>query len=94
MPIDHIGLCSWSVQPDSPESLVQALESAGITAVQLALTPCVRAPDRWAGVMESLRAAGVTVLSGMMEPSVRTLLDPRGDRPHGRSATGCHLAGQ
>ena len=68
MPIDHIGLCSWSVQPDSPESLVQALESAGITAVQLALTPCVQAPDRWAGVMESLRAAGVTVLSGMMEP--------------------------
>ena len=68
MPIDHIGLCSWSVQPDSPESLVEALESAGITAVQLALTPCVQAPDRWGTSMQQLRDAGIAVLSGMMEP--------------------------
>jgi L-ribulose-5-phosphate 3-epimerase len=68
MPIDHIGLCSWSVQPDSPESLLAALESAGITAVQLALTPCVQDPERWGDVMQHLQAAGVSVLSGMMEP--------------------------
>ena len=69
MPINHIGLCSWSVQPDSPGLLVEALQSAGIKAVQLALTPCVREPDRWGGVMEHLQDAGITVLSGMMAPA-------------------------
>ena len=68
MPINHIGLCSWSVQPDSPGLLVEALQSTGIKAVQLALTPCVQEPDRWGGVMEHLQDAGITVLSGMMEP--------------------------
>ena len=68
MPIHHIGLCSWSVQPESPKSLVAALAAAEIDSVQLAMTPCVQEHERWADVMGHLAEAGITVLSGMMEP--------------------------
>ena len=68
MPIHHIGLCSWSVQPESPKSLVAALAAAEIDSVQLAMTPCVQEHARWADVMDHLAEAGITVLSGMMEP--------------------------
>ena len=68
MPIHHIGLCSWSVQPESPESLVAALGAAEMGAVQLAMSPCVQERALWSNVMDHLEQADIAVLSGMMEP--------------------------
>jgi L-ribulose-5-phosphate 3-epimerase len=68
MPIHHIGLCSWSVQPESPESLVAALGAAEMGAVQLAMSPCVQERAQWSNIMDHLEQADIAVLSGMMEP--------------------------
>tara|TARA_B100001059_G_scaffold229209_1_gene261441 strand:- start:73 stop:951 length:879 start_codon:yes stop_codon:yes gene_type:complete len=68
MSIHRIATCSWSLQPEDPESLVDRLKKTGLKAVQLALTPLVTDPTRWSDTFSRLEAAGIEVLSGMMEP--------------------------
>jgi L-ribulose-5-phosphate 3-epimerase len=62
----RIGVCSWSLHPDSPADLVHKVRACGLGAVQLALDP-IRS-GRWPEVETSttLHAAGITILSGMM----------------------------
>lgn len=61
-----IGVCSWSLRPESPEALVAAVQRTGLSAIQLALDP-IRT-GRWdeARTFQLLRDAGITVRSGMM----------------------------
>ncbi len=66
MPI-RIGVCSWSVKPQNPRHLADLVRSAGLSAVQLALSPVIRDPETWAGVFDDLRAAGIAIASGMMD---------------------------
>lgn len=61
-----IGVCSWSLQPDCPDSLVDMLEDTGVEALQLALSPIVEQPEVWGGAVEKLREAGIKIHSGMM----------------------------
>ena len=68
MPIDRIGLCSWSLQTGKPRLLVDAINATGLDAVQLAMTPMVQEPESWLGSVEQLEDAGIKVLSGMMAP--------------------------
>lgn len=68
MPLSRLGVCSWSLQPDSPGDLVQRVDKTGLERVQLALTPAVSDRDRWGDVLEVLSDAGVSVTSGMMAP--------------------------
>ena len=42
---DRLAVCSWSLQPDSPQKLVEQLKQVGISRVQLALDP-LREADR------------------------------------------------
>lgn len=68
MPMDRksIGVCSWSLQPNCPDSLVDLLGETGVESLQLALSPIVEQPDAWGGAVEKLREAGIEILSGMM----------------------------
>lgn len=68
MPISALGVCSWSLQPDSPEDLVKRLELTGLNRTQLALTPAVSDRDRWGGVIAAVVEAGMSIASGMMAP--------------------------
>lgn len=61
-----IGVCSWSLRPESPRDLVRKLAECGLRAVQLALDP-VR-EGRWnvRDTVRELTVAGVSIRSGMM----------------------------
>ena len=68
MPISALGVCSWSLQPESPEDLVKRLELTGLNRTQLALTPAVSDRDRWGGVIAAVVEGGMSIASGMMAP--------------------------
>jgi L-ribulose-5-phosphate 3-epimerase len=63
---DRLAVCSWSLQPNSPEELIGKLKQIGIPRVQLAIDPIREKPKVWGKVGEQLRAAGFTVVSGMI----------------------------
>ena len=60
----QIGVCSWSLQPTDPDSLVSGIQKCGVDAVQLALGPVTEDP-RWSTCHRVLLEAGIRVLSGM-----------------------------
>jgi len=62
----RIGVCSWSLQPSSPEELAAKVRECGLTAVQLALDPVRRGEWPLAQTRAALERAGIAVLSGMM----------------------------
>lgn len=64
---DPIAVCSWSLQPKSPDDLIASLDRLGLRRVQLALNPLMHDPDRWRGAIDQLRTAGIKIVSGMME---------------------------
>jgi sugar phosphate isomerase/epimerase len=64
--IDRIAVCSWSLQPRSPEDLVEKLSACGIQKVQLALEPLLNDPEIWSNCCATLANAGVEIISGMM----------------------------
>ncbi len=65
IPIDRLGVCSWSLQPSSAEDLVRKVQEVGLERVQLALCPMLDDPEGFADVGARLKDAGVTILSGM-----------------------------
>ncbi|MEM1329756.1 MAG: sugar phosphate isomerase/epimerase family protein [Planctomycetota bacterium] len=61
-----LGVCSWSLRPESPKALAEATSRCGLSSIQLALDP-IRAKE-W-GLRETravLGDAGITIASGMM----------------------------
>ena len=62
----RIGVCSWSLQPNSAQELVEALHELNITKCQLALVPLVDDPATWSGAVETLRDADIEIASGML----------------------------
>ena len=63
---ERLAVCSWSLQPGSPEELVAKLKQIGVPRVQLALDPLREQPQVWGQVGETLRAAGFEIVSGMI----------------------------
>jgi sugar phosphate isomerase/epimerase len=63
---DRLAVCSWSLQPTSPEDLVQKLKQTGLSKVQLELDPLCDNPKVWGDTEKIFREAGVTVVSGMV----------------------------
>ena len=63
--MSRLGVCSWSLQPESPAQLVERVRATGLSAVQLALDPLRidHWPERETRV--ALEAAGISVVSGM-----------------------------
>lgn len=63
---DRLAVCSWSLQPNSPEELIGKLKQIGIPRVQLALDPIREKPEVWGNVGAQLRAAEFSIVSGMI----------------------------
>ncbi|MEI6076349.1 MAG: sugar phosphate isomerase/epimerase family protein [Verrucomicrobiota bacterium] len=64
--LERLAVCSWSLQPVSPEDLVQKLRATGISRVQLALDPLRAAPKIWGDTEKIFREHGITIVSGMV----------------------------
>jgi sugar phosphate isomerase/epimerase len=60
-----IGVCSWSLHPQSPRELIDRVKATGLSAVQLALDPLLKDPH-WKNCAAELKDAGIRILSGMM----------------------------
>jgi sugar phosphate isomerase/epimerase len=65
LPVDRIGVCSWSLHPESPAELLDRLKAVGLSRVQLYLNPLRTAPAVWGAFRELARRNGVTIVSGM-----------------------------
>jgi L-ribulose-5-phosphate 3-epimerase len=63
--VERLAVCSWSLQPASPQDLVTKLQATGIGRVQLALDPLRDTPDVWGKTADLFRQNGLTVVSGM-----------------------------
>jgi len=61
----RLGICSWSLRPNSPLDLVERMRQAGFSACQLALVPVCEDPA-WRDAPRVLRDHGIAVLSGML----------------------------
>jgi L-ribulose-5-phosphate 3-epimerase len=62
---DRLAVCSWSVQPSSPQELAARIEDIGIHRVQLALDPLRENPKLWDATEACFRDKGISVVSGM-----------------------------
>ena len=62
---DRLAVCSWSLQPASPQQLVEHLRVIGLNRVQLALDPLRENPSVWGGTAELFRQHGISIVSGM-----------------------------
>jgi L-ribulose-5-phosphate 3-epimerase len=62
----RVGVCSWSLQPESAADLVQKVRATGVSAVQLHLDPIRTGAWKLDETAASLRDAGIAILSGMM----------------------------
>jgi L-ribulose-5-phosphate 3-epimerase len=60
------GVCSWSLQPDSPETLARLVRATGLERVQLSLKPLHAGNWDVAHTVEVLSSSGVSMISGMM----------------------------
>ena len=61
----RLAVCSWSLQPADPTTLVNQLRELGLTRVQLDLDPLRENAAVWGKTPEVLADAGITVVSGM-----------------------------
>ncbi len=62
---NRLAVCSWSLQPSSPQDLIAKLKATGIKRLQLALDPLRENPAAWGSAPEVLAAAGTSIVSGM-----------------------------
>ena len=61
---EHLAVCSWSLQPSSPQELAEKLRAIGIMQAQLAIDP-LREGGAWTDGFKKLADLGVSVASGM-----------------------------
>lgn len=62
-----IGVCSWSLRPESPAALAQHANDCGLRAVQLALDPILRGEWSLAETRKALDSKGISILSTMLQ---------------------------
>jgi L-ribulose-5-phosphate 3-epimerase len=62
---NRLAVCSWSLQPESPEALLSKLDEIGIPRVQIALDPIRENPAVWGNFSDLAKAHGLTMVSGM-----------------------------
>ena len=62
----RLGVCSWSLRPESPEALIEALQRLGMASVQLDLSTMISNADAWTKAAAKFRKAGIRIASGMM----------------------------
>ncbi|HOX55388.1 MAG TPA: sugar phosphate isomerase/epimerase family protein [Candidatus Paceibacterota bacterium] len=62
---ERVAVCSWSLQPASPQDLIAKLQATGIRRVQLALDPLRESPAVWGETAALFRQHGMSIVSGM-----------------------------
>jgi L-ribulose-5-phosphate 3-epimerase len=62
---DRLAVCSWSLQPTSPEQLIEQMNEIGLTRLQIALDPIREQTTVWKNCAEQCASAGMTFVSGM-----------------------------
>ncbi len=61
----RLAVCSWSLQPSSPQDLLSKLQATGIKRVQLALDPLRENPAVWGETPALFRQNKIEIVSGM-----------------------------
>ena len=61
----RLAVCSWSLQPTTPQELIAAVKATGLNRVQLDLDPLRDSPEVWGSTQALLAEAGIEVVSGM-----------------------------
>ena len=62
----RLAVCSWSLQPATPQELADRLSEIGIRAIQLELDPMFGAPDVWSAAESVFEKNSITAISGML----------------------------
>jgi sugar phosphate isomerase/epimerase len=62
---NKLAVCSWSLQPQSPEELLAKVAEIGIPRLQIALDPFRENPGVWNNFHDLAKSRGVTCVSGM-----------------------------
>ena len=62
---DRLAVCSWSLQPTSPQQLIEHLRAIGLSRMQLALDPLRENPAVWGETAALFQQAGISIVSGM-----------------------------
>lgn len=63
--LNRLAVCSWSLQPKTPEELIDQLQQIGAKTVQIALDPIRENPDVWGKTKELCAEKGIILVSGM-----------------------------
>ena len=63
--LNRLAVCSWSLQPKSPEELIDYMGQIGLKTVQIALDPIRENPDVWGKTKELCQEKGIIFVSGM-----------------------------
>ena len=61
----RLAVCSWSLQPATPEQLIENLQAIGIPRVQLALDPLREKPAVWGRTAALFAQHGIRLAGGM-----------------------------
>jgi L-ribulose-5-phosphate 3-epimerase len=64
-PAHRLAVCSWSLQPATPDELFRHLDAIGLPRVQISLDPLREHPGVWEGFGDRCREHQVTLVSGM-----------------------------
>ena len=84
----RLGICSWSLRPESPLELIDSTKQCGLSCVQLAIVPLLEDPA-WQDAAILLHDAEVEIISGMLETvgedytSLASIATTGGVRPDG-----------
>ncbi|MHC1762967.1 MAG: sugar phosphate isomerase/epimerase family protein [Verrucomicrobiia bacterium] len=63
--LDRLAVCSWSLQPASPQVLINQVKEIGLARIQIALDPIRDQPAVWGNFAAQASAAGLELVSGM-----------------------------
>src|SRR5688572_10025610 len=63
--LNRLAVCSWSLQPKSPEELIEQVQQIGVKCIQLALDPLRENPDVWGKTRQLCNEKGLILVSGM-----------------------------
>jgi len=65
-PRNRLAVCSWSLQPQNPQQLLQWLKQIEIPRVQIALDPIRTNPEVWGNIGTLCALNGIELVSGMV----------------------------
>lgn len=63
--LNRLAVCSWSLQPNSPEELIDQVLQTGLRTMQIALDPIRENPEVWGRTKELCSEKGLILVSGM-----------------------------